>query len=95
MKRGTFTEAASSGGFWLAWLLLAAGLLIPAPTAGFALAFLAVSCSVLPLALGSRRQRFGALAALLAGLALAVTLAGKAANDPYFRKDRPPSHRTG
>lgn len=95
MKAGTLRDAAVSGGFWLAWLLLAAALLIPTPTAGFMLGFLAVTCAVLPLAFGSRWQRLGALIALVAGVALAATLAQKAANDPYFKKDRAPSHQTG
>ena len=95
MNRGNLRDAATSGGFWLAWLLLAAALLIPAPAAGFLLGFLAVTCAMLPLAFGSRWQRLGALAALLAGVALAASLAGKAQNDPYFKKDRTPSHQTG
>ncbi len=95
MKIGSLRDAATSGGFWLAWLLLAAALLIPAPTAGFLLGFLAVTCAVLPLAFGNRWQRLGALVALLAGVALAASLAGKAQNDPYFKKDRALSHQTG
>lgn len=95
MKVGNLRDTAVSGGFWLAWLLLAAALLIPAPTAGFLLAFLTVTCAVLPLAFGNRRQRLGALVALVAGVALAASLAQKAANDPYFKKDRAPSHQTG
>lgn len=95
MKVGNLRDAAVSGGFWLAWLLLAAALLIPAPTAGFLLAFLTVTCAVLPLVFGSRWQRLAALVALLAGIALAASLVGKAQNDPYFKKDRTPSHQTG
>lgn len=95
MQIGSFKIAAASGGFWLAWLLLATGLLIPTPTAGFFLAFLAVTCTVLPLAFGSRWQRVGAVAALLLGVLLAGSLVSKAANDPYFQKNRAtPSHRT-
>lgn len=88
MKVGNLRDAATSGGFWMAWLLLAAALLIPAPTAGFCLAFLAVTCAVFPLALGSRRQRIGAVAALLLSILLVFSLVDKAKNDPWFKKGR-------
>lgn len=88
MQIGTFKEALVSGGFWMAWLLLVTALLIPQPTAGFFLAFLTVTCAVFPLAFGTRKQRIGALVALLLGVALAASLAGKAQNDPYFKRHR-------
>lgn len=88
MKVGSIRDAATSGGFWLAWLLLAAALLIPAPTASFCLAFLAVSCAVFPLAFGSRTQRIGAVAALVLSILLVFSLVDKAKNDPWFKKHR-------
>jgi hypothetical protein len=88
MKVGSLRDAATSGGFWLAWLLLGTAALIPVPIAGFLLAFLAVTAAVLPLAFGNRKQRIGALAALLLALVLAGSLVGKAQNDPYFKKHR-------
>lgn len=88
MKVGSIRDAATSGGFWLAWLLLAAALLIPVPTASFCLAFLAVTCAVFPLAFGSRTQRIGAVAALLLSILLVFSLVDKAKNDPWFKKHR-------
>ncbi|WP_277058857.1 hypothetical protein [Trichlorobacter lovleyi] len=88
MKAGNLRDAATSGGFWLAWLLLATALLIPAPTASFCLAFLAVTGAVFPLALGSRWQRVGALAALVLSLLLVSSLVGPAKKDPYFKQHR-------
>ena len=88
MKVGSLRDAATSGGFWLSWLLLAAALLIPAPTASFCLAFLAVTCGVFPLAFGSRRQRIGAVAALVLSILLVFSLVDKAKNDPWFKKHR-------
>jgi len=88
MQLGSLKQAAASGGFWLAWLLLVGAGLIGSPTAGFGLAFLSVSCAVLPLAFGSTRQRISAGVALLLGLLLAVSLVDKAQNDPYFTKQR-------
>ncbi|MDD2501360.1 MAG: hypothetical protein PHN92_11160 [Geobacter sp.] len=88
MKVGNLRDAATSGGFWMAWLLLAAATLIPAPTASFCLAFLAVTCGVFPLALGSRRQRIGAVAVLILSILLAFSLVDKAQNDPWFKKHR-------
>lgn len=88
MQLGSFKAAATSGGFWMAWLLLAAALLIPAPTASFCLAFLAVTCAVFPLAFGSRTQRIGAVAAVVLSILLVFSLADKAKNDPWFKKHR-------
>lgn len=88
MQLGSIKAAATSGGFWMAWLLLAAALLIPAPTAGFCLAFLAVTCAVFPLAFGSRTQRIGAVAALVLSILLVFSLLDKAQNDPWFKKHR-------
>lgn len=88
MQLGSFKAAATSGGFWMSWLLLAAALLIPAPTAGFCLAFLAVSAAVFPLAFGSRKQRIGAVAAVVLSILLVFSLLDKAKNDPYFKKHR-------
>lgn len=88
MQLGSLKQAAVSGGFWLAWLLLVAAGLIGSPTAGFGLAFLSVSCAVLPLAFGTTRQRISAGVALLLGLLLAVSLVDKAQNDPYLKKHR-------
>lgn len=93
MERGNLKDAATSGGFWLSWLLLVAALLIPAPTAGFLLSFLAVTCSVVPLAFGSRKQRIGALIVLALSLLLAFSLIDKAKNDPYFKKRPAPVSR--
>lgn len=88
MKVGSFRDAATSGGFWMAWLLLITALLLPIPTASFCLAFLAVTSAVFPLALGSRRQRIGAVAALLLSILLVFSLVDKAKNDPWFKKHR-------
>ena len=88
MKAGNLRDAATSGGFWMTWLLLVAALLIPAPTASFCLAFLAVTCAVFPLAFGSRRQRIGAVAALILSILLVFSLVDKAKNDPWFKKHR-------
>lgn len=88
MKVGSIRDAATSGGFWLAWLLLAAALLIPAPTASFCLAFLAVTSAIFPLAFGSRKQRVGAIAVLVFSILLVFSLADKAKNDPWFKKHR-------
>lgn len=88
MKVGNLRDAATSGGFWMAWLLLIVALLIPTPTASFSLAFLAVTCAVFPLAFGSRRQRIGAVAALVLSLLLVFSQLGKAQQDPYFKKQR-------
>lgn len=88
MQLGSFKDAATSGGFWMAWLLLIAALLIPAPTASFGLAFLAVTFTVFPLAFGSRKQRIGAVAALVLSIMLAFSLVDKAQNDPYFKRHR-------
>jgi len=88
MRRGNPRDAAASGGFWVAWMLLATALLIPVPIAGFFLAFSAVTAAVLPLAFGTRKQRIGAFAALLLALVLAGSLVSKAQNDPYFKKHR-------
>jgi threonine/homoserine efflux transporter RhtA len=88
MQLGSLKHAAASGGFWLAWLLLAVAGLIGSPTAGVGLAFLSVSCAVLPLAFGSTKQRISAGVCLLLGLLLAVSLVGKAKNDPYLQKHR-------
>lgn len=89
LTRGSLKDAATSGGFWLSWLLPALGAVIGNPTAGFLLAFLAVTCAVLPLAFGSPRQRVGAAIALLLSLLLAFTLVQTAKNDPYFKQQRP------
>jgi hypothetical protein len=88
MKVGNLRDAVTSGGFWLAWLLLVVALLIPAPTASFCLAFLAVTCAVFPLALGSRRQRIGAIVVLVLSILLVFSLMDKAKNDPWFKKHR-------
>lgn len=93
MKIGSLRDAAVTGGFWSAWLLLGIAALIASPTASFCLAFLAVTSAVLPLAFGNRKQRIGAVVALLLALALAGSLTGKAGNDPYFKKHRAtPTH---
>lgn len=86
MQLGTFKTALISGSFWMTWLLLAGGVLIPSPVIGFFLAFLAVTSAILPLAFGTRRQRIGAVIALLLGVSLAGTQVRKAGNDPYFKK---------
>ena len=88
MKVGNLRDAATSGGFWMAWLLLATALLIPVPAASFCLAFLAVTCAVFPLAFGSRTQRTGAVAVLLLSILLVFSLVDKAKNDPWFKKQR-------
>lgn len=88
MERGSFKEAVVSGGFWMAWLLLTAALLIPAPTAAFCLAFLASTCTVPVLALGTTRRRIGAAIALALGIWLAFASAKGAKDDPYFKKNR-------
>lgn len=88
MQIGTFKAAAASGGFWTAWLLLGAALLIPSPTADFFLAFLAVTAAVLPLAFGDTKRRIGALVALLLAVALAGSMVDRARHDPYFKKNR-------
>jgi len=88
MKVGNLRDAATSGGFWMAWLLLVTAVLIPVPTASFCLAFLAVTCGVFPLAFGSRRQRIGAVAALVLSILLVFSLVDKAKNDPWFKKHR-------
>ncbi len=88
MKVGSLRDAATSGGFWMAWLLLVTALLLPVPTASFCLAFLAVTSAVFPLALGSSRQRIGAVAALVLSILLVFTLAGRAKDDPWFKKHR-------
>jgi hypothetical protein len=72
----------------MAWLLLVTAVLIPVPTASFCLAFLAVTCGVFPLAFGSRRQRIGAVAALILSILLVFSLVDKAKNDPWFKKHR-------
>lgn len=95
MHFGTFRDAAASGGFWAAWLLLAAAALLPNPTAAFLLSFLAATCAVIALALGGTRQRIGAAVALLLAIWLAFSTAAKAGNDPYFKKHRAtPSRQT-
>jgi threonine/homoserine efflux transporter RhtA len=88
MELGNLRDAATSGCFWVAWLLLAGALLIPAPTASFGMAFLAVTCSVIPLAFGQRKQRIGAVVVLVLSLAVAFSMASKAKSDPYFKKQR-------
>lgn len=98
MKVGNLRDAATSGGFWMAWLLLATALLIPVPAASFCLAFLAVTCAVFPLAFGSRTQRTGAVAVLLLSILLVFSLVDKAQNDPWFKKQRsalPPHNSHG
>lgn len=98
MQIGTFKDAAASGGFWTAWLLLATAFLIPAPTASFFLAFLATTCAVLALALGTTKRRIGSAIAMALGIWLAFSTAKGMQNDPYFNKNRttptPPSHQT-
>lgn len=89
MQIGSFKDAAVSGGFWMAWLLLVAGGLIASPTARFLLVFSSVTCAVVPLAFGTTRQRISAGVALLLGILLAVSLVDQARNDPYYRKNRP------
>jgi hypothetical protein len=91
MQIGTFKGAVVSGGLWMAWLLLLPALLIPAPAACFFLSFLAVTCAIFPLALGSKKQKIGALIAMLIGIALAASTAGQLRNDPYYKKHRNPS----
>lgn len=88
MKRGSLRDALVSGGFWAAWLLLAAALMIPAPSAAFCLSFLAVTASIFPLAFGSTRKRIVAAIALVIGLSIAFSLADSFRNDPYLKKQR-------
>lgn len=88
MQLDSLKQAAATGGFWLAWLLLVAGGLIGTPGAGFGLAFLSVSCAVLPLAFGSTRQRISAGVCLVLGLLLALSLVDKARNGPHFKQER-------
>lgn len=88
MQIGSFKDAAVSGGFWMSWLLLVLAALIPAPAAGFMLAFLTVTCAVFPLAFGDTRRRVGGAIALILGVVLALSLAGKVKQDPYFKKQR-------
>ncbi len=96
MQRGSLKAVVVSIGFWLAWLLLGAGLLLPTPTASFCLVFLAVSCAVVPLAFGDTKRRIGAVIALILGVALAVSLVGRIGHDPSFKKNRPaPTRQTG
>lgn len=71
MKIGNLRNTVARGGFWTAWLLLVATGLTPAPAISFCLAFLTVTCAVFPLALGTRRQRIGAVIVLLLGVVLA------------------------
>jgi hypothetical protein len=95
MKVGSLRDAAVTGGFWSAWLLFGLAALIASPTASFCLAFLAVTAAVVPLAFGNRKQRIGAVIALLLALALAGSLGDKTRNDPYFKKHRAPqTHQT-
>lgn len=88
MQRGSLKEAVVSGGFWMSWLLLVAAWMIPAPSASFGLAFLAVTCAIFPLAFGDTRRRIGAGVALFLGVLLASSLVGKVKQDPYFKKHR-------
>ncbi len=88
MKTGSIKDAAATGGFWSAWLLLAAALLIPNPTAAFFLSFLSVTAAVVPLAFGNAKLRISSIIALLLAVALASSVVGKARNDPYFKKNR-------
>ena len=88
MEVGNLRDAATSGGFWMAWLLLIPALLIPSPVASFFLAFLSVTCAILPLAFGNRKQRIGAMIALVLGGLLALSLVNKAKNDPYYNRYR-------
>lgn len=91
MQIGTFKNAAVTGGLWMAWLLLLPALMIPVPGACFFLSFLAVTCSIFPLAFGNKKQKIGAFIALLIGIALAVSTAGQLRNDPYYKKHRAPA----
>ncbi len=95
MTPGLLRDRAVQGCLVSAWLLFAAGWVLPSPVAGFFLAFLAVTCAVLPLAFGTRRQRLSAITALLLGVILAGVQARKAGNDPYFKKGPVLSRRTG
>jgi uncharacterized membrane protein len=72
----------------LAWLLLAAGRLFPSPMVGFFLAFLVVTCAVLPLAFGTRWQRIGAIAAVVLSLLLVFSLVNKLQKEPYLKQHR-------
>jgi len=85
VQRGTLKNAAVTGGLWMAWLLLVAAFLIPAPTAVFMLSFLAVSIAVLPLALGSTKQRIFAVTALLLAFLIAGSMVEKAKEEKYFK----------
>ena len=95
MKPGSFRDAAVSGGFWLSWLLLAAALLIPAPTAGFFLSFLAVTSAIFPLAFGGTKHRIWAVVVVILGALLAGSLVQKAKDDPYFKKRATQTLQTG
>ena len=88
MEVGNLRDAATSGGFWMAWLLLIPALLIPSPVASFFLAFLSVTCATLPLAFGNRRQRIGAVIVLILGVLLALSLVNKAKHDPAYNRYR-------
>ncbi len=88
MKIGSLRDAVVSGSSWLSWLLLAAAVLILTPTAGFFLAFLAVTCAIFPLALGSTKLRIAALVVVVLGALLAGSLVQKAKDDPWFKKQR-------
>lgn len=88
MQVGSLKDAVTSGGFWMAWLLLVAGGLVGSPTASFVLVFVSVTCAVLPLAFGTTRQRISAGVAMLLGILLAVSLVDQAGNDPYLKKHR-------
>lgn len=88
MQRGSLKEAVVSGGFWISWLLLALAALIPAPAAGFMLAFVTVSCAVFPVAFGDVKRRVGGLIVLILGIVLALSLVDKVKQDPYFKKAR-------
>lgn len=94
MQIGSLKDAVVTGGLWMAWLLLLPALLIPVPAACFFLSFLAVTCSVLPLAFGNKKQRISAIITLLLGIAIAVSTVGQLRNDPYFKKHRTPPVQT-
>lgn len=89
MNVGNLRESAASGGFWMGWLLLVTAAMIGSPTASFGLAFLAVTAAVLPLALGTRKQRIGAVVVLILSLMLVALQVKAAQKDPYFKKGRP------
>ncbi len=86
MEQGRLKAALVSIGFWLAWLLLGAAFLISSPAARFMLAFLTVSCAVVPLAFGDTKRRVGAVIALILGVALTVSLVGRVGQVPYGTK---------